>query len=138
MSEINEINEMNEINELTATFTNYLDYIDDNYEYIIRPFENALRTGKQIDTFTEEKLKYIKEGNLEYMICALCARRGFLNVLQWLRAQDPPCPWDEKICKVAAGKGNINVLQWLRAQDPPCPCNETSLKKYKKLIKEQN
>jgi hypothetical protein len=44
-----------------------------------------------------------------------------LNVLQWLRAQDPPCPWSEKTCDTAAYGGHLNVLQWLRAQDPPCP-----------------
>jgi len=31
--------------------------------------------------------------------------RGILDVLQWLRAQDPPCPWDdENVCIYAAEK----------------------------------
>ena len=42
-------------------------------------------------------------------------------MLQWLRTQDPPCPWDESTCEAAAGGGHLEMLQWLRAQDPPCP-----------------
>ena len=48
------------------------------------------------------------------------ALSGYMEVLQWLRAQDPPCPWDERTCACAAEAGNVDVLQWLRAQDPPC------------------
>ena len=37
-----------------------------------------------------------------------------------MRAQKPPCPWDELAC-VEASKGNyLDVLRWLRAQTPPC------------------
>lgn len=50
------------------------------------------------------------------------AREGRLDMLQWLRAQDPPCPWDESVCRGAAN-GGLDVLQWLRAQEPPCPWN---------------
>jgi hypothetical protein len=49
------------------------------------------------------------------------ARTGDLQLLQWLRAQDPPCPWDEWACTYAAAGGHLGVLQWLRAQSPPCP-----------------
>jgi hypothetical protein len=42
-------------------------------------------------------------------------------VLHWLRAQEPPCPWDEEACSRAAQGGHLHVLQWLREQDPPCP-----------------
>ena len=51
----------------------------------------------------------------------MAAGNGHLEVLQWLRAQDPPCPWNEWTCRSAAGNGHLEVLQWLRAQDPPCP-----------------
>ncbi len=55
--------------------------------------------------------------------CGYAAVGGHLKVLQWLRAQDPPCPWDEETCSSAAENGHLEVLQWLRAQDPPCPWN---------------
>jgi hypothetical protein len=54
-------------------------------------------------------------------VCAIAAHSGRLEVLQWLRAQDPPCPWDTVVCSYAAASGHLDVLQWLRAQDPPCP-----------------
>jgi hypothetical protein len=38
------------------------------------------------------------------------------QVLQWMRAQDPPCPWDAWTCDVAVACDNLNTLQWLRAQ----------------------
>jgi hypothetical protein len=31
--------------------------------------------------------------------CAYAAFNGHLQLLQWSRAQDPPCPWDEGTCK---------------------------------------
>ena len=56
-----------------------------------------------------------------YTTCFQAAYGGHLTVLQWLRAQDPPCPWSEGTCRAAAARGHLTVLQWLRAQDPPCP-----------------
>jgi hypothetical protein len=57
-------------------------------------------------------------------VCSGAARNGQLDVLRWLRAQDPPCPWDEMACAFAAQNGHLNVLKWLRSQDPPCPWNQ--------------
>ena len=57
--------------------------------------------------------------------CHAAARCGYLDVLKWLRSQDPPCPWDEETCESAAGNGHLDVLKWLRSQDPPCPWDES-------------
>ena len=46
---------------------------------------------------------------------------GWLSVLEWLRVQDPPCLWNERVCRKAAEGGHLEVLKWLRKQDPPCP-----------------
>ena len=51
----------------------------------------------------------------------MAAEEGHLDVLKWLRSQDPPCPWYEWTCEVAARGGNLEVLEWARSQDPPCP-----------------
>jgi hypothetical protein len=48
---------------------------------------------------------------LAYMAAA---RYGHLTVLQWARAQQPPCPWDAKICLAAAPDGA--TAEWIRAQ----------------------
>jgi hypothetical protein len=42
-------------------------------------------------------------------------------VLQWLRSQDPPCPWDSNVCLEAVTAGDLDMLVWLRSQNPPCP-----------------
>ena len=43
-------------------------------------------------------------------------------MLQWARAQEPPCPWDECTCSEAARGGRLEVLQWARAHG--CPWDE--------------
>ncbi len=50
---------------------------------------------------------------------------GHLGTLQWLRAQDPPCPWDERKCEFAVEGCHLETLKWMRAQDPPAPWGET-------------
>ncbi len=57
-------------------------------------------------------------------VCCYAAENGYSSVLQWLRAQKHPCPWDESVCSAAAYNGNLSMLQWLRAQDPPSPWND--------------
>lgn len=53
--------------------------------------------------------------------CNTAAEYGRITILRWLRAQDPPFPWDEQTCSHAAYNGHFEVLKWLREQDPPCP-----------------
>jgi len=53
--------------------------------------------------------------------CAAAAEGGHHEVLKWAREQDPPCPWDEETCSAAAEGGHLKVLKWARNQDPPCP-----------------
>lgn len=53
--------------------------------------------------------------------CYRAAYNGHLDVLKWARNQDPSSSWDEKWMKDAAWGGQLEVLQWLRAQNPPCP-----------------
>ena len=55
---------------------------------------------------------------------AAAAATKNVETLQWLRSQDPPCPWGPGTCAAAAGAGNMKTLIWLRAQDPPCPWTE--------------
>jgi len=58
------------------------------------------------------------------MTCAIAAYAGHLHVLQWLRRCEPPCPWDVRTWNHAAIGGHIHVLQWLREQNPPWPWDE--------------
>ena len=55
---------------------------------------------------------------------------GHLEILKWLRAQDPPCPWDNTTCYFAAKRGHLEILKWIHVNG--CPCSDSSLcKEYK-------
>lgn len=86
--------------------------------------------------------------------CAAAAGAGHLDVLQFLRAQQPPCPWSEQttasaalggqhavmvwlrnagcawgasVTAAAAARGDTEMLVWLRAQRPPCPWDSSAV-----------
>jgi len=53
--------------------------------------------------------------------CEGAAENGHLDVLQWARAQDPPCPWDAGFSKAAAKYGHLDVLTkllWIDSKNP--------------------
>ncbi len=54
-------------------------------------------------------------------VCEVAASRGNISMLAWLRGQQPPCPWGESVASAAAACGKLATLQWLRAQESPCP-----------------
>lgn len=47
--------------------------------------------------------------------------------LKWLRAQEPPCPWDGETCGWAARGGHLEVLRWARAQYVGVGCGCTAI-----------
>eukprot|EP01041_Mallomonas_annulata_P008754 gene8754-18103_t len=53
-----------------------------------------------------------------------CQRRSPYGIGLAQISRLSPCPWNENTCTTAASAGNLNVLKWLRSQDPPCPWNE--------------
>lgn len=61
------------------------------------------------------------EGNCSLSPVVLCmaAFEGHLELVQHLRRLG--VEWDERVCWMAAYKGNLNVLEWVRSQEPPCP-----------------
>ncbi len=38
-------------------------------------------------------------------------------MLQWLRTQDPPCPWNAGVYIAAQDNGHYNALEWLDSQN---------------------
>ena len=44
---------------------------------------------------------------------------GHLGVLQWLRSQDPPCPWDEQVLWFARDAERQDVVQWAQENGAP-------------------
>jgi hypothetical protein len=60
------------------------------------------------------------------MICAWAAYEGQLEVLMWMREQEPPCAWNAVTCGWAAFGGQLEVMEWMRGQEPPCSWNATT------------
>jgi hypothetical protein len=54
-------------------------------------------------------------------LCKHAARGGHLHVLEWLRAQVPPCKWSWRTCEAAAARGDLAMLQWLRRPQEAAP-----------------
>ena len=92
---------------------NNINYTTDSIESIT-DFENKLKMGVKIEYNIIDNLS-------EYELSLIAAKYGYLNIIKWLRSQNPPCPWSHETCTVAASYGQLEVLKWLRAQDPPCP-----------------
>jgi hypothetical protein len=51
----------------------------------------------------------------------LAAYNGELDVIIYLRGREPNISWSINLCCSASLNGHLNVLQWLRSLDPPCP-----------------
>jgi len=90
-----------------------------------RLFEEAARLGYVCiftDHATEEFLHAMNTNiyrNGAVAIGVAAAKSSHLDVLKWLRSQDPPCPWDHMASHAASGKGHLDVLKWL--VDNGCP-----------------
>ena len=55
-------------------------------------------------------------------ICLYAARVGRLDIIQWLRAQDPPYAWGRHpahVTKTAADHGHTAIVQWLHKNGCP-------------------
>ena len=52
-------------------------------------------------------------------VCWMAAYFGHLHVLQWLRGQNPPCPWDSMVLRVAKQRNHSEVLKFAVENDCP-------------------
>lgn len=51
----------------------------------------------------------------------MCAAAYYGDLGLVIQLRDMNCKWDDRVCWFAAFHGHLDVLQWLRAQNPPCP-----------------
>ncbi len=71
-----------------------------------------------------ELLKYIMtkpKNSLSANVMLRAAQAGSMEVIEFLRAQSPPCAWDPLVTGAAAQRGDMRMLQWLI--DRGCPMN---------------
>jgi hypothetical protein len=75
-----------------------------------------------------EMLKYLRNQNPPFPWDENCftiaVKNENLEMLVYLKTSNPPCPWDESACKEAIENGNLEILSWLRSFNPPCPWDE--------------
>ncbi len=71
-----------------------------------------------------ERANWIPTEDMQVALCRVAAKKGHLEVLRWLRSQNPPYAWDYLVWGAAAASGKVDVLEWLRRQDPPCPWDD--------------
>jgi hypothetical protein len=66
-----------------------------------------------------------EERHWEGMISNASAKKDRLEVLQWLQAQVPPCPWNKDGCSFTAREGPSGGVAVATSQAPPpsCPWN---------------
>ena len=73
------------------------------------------------------------QGLLDAETCSNAAKGGHLDVLKWLRSQDPPCPWNKETCRYAALSGHLDVLKWLIDNGCPYDVNGVGKSSYEEL-----
>ncbi len=54
-------------------------------------------------------LKLISQDNQFSLTCSYAAKNGHMQVLQWVRAQSPPCDWHTNACTYAAQSGHLEL-----------------------------
>ena len=97
----------------------------DVYDTLVEQIEN---TDPVMKTYAEaardgdiEHLKLLRDKGYPWPTdtCSEAAQWGHLDVLQWLRAQDPPCPWNPDTAYAAARWGDSRMLKWLHQNGFP-------------------
>ena len=70
-----------------------------------------------------KQIQYLPSGYSFFhpVACTYAARLSNIEILQFLRGLQPPCPWDKGACFDAVKYGERVNLEWLRNQSPPCP-----------------
>ena len=49
---------------------------------------------------------------------------GYVHILEWLQTLGYVINYDEYTCMLAIDFGHFHLLKWLKAQNPPCPWNK--------------
>ncbi len=67
------------------------------------------------------------EGSFWYSTMVTFASSFFdvhLEIFQWMRSLNPPCPLSEDICDMVAACGDLDILKYLRSHGPSLAWNE--------------
>ena len=80
--------------------------------------EAALAKGRRYDGIGwQDAAEGAEWGERDVM--ELAAIRGDLDLIKWLRSQDPPCEWNKKACTAAAWANHFDLLRLLVSMGCP-------------------
>lgn len=77
-----------------------------------------------IETF--DFLRGPGQGRVTPLVLGRAAMRGHLDLIKHVRGLG--VRWDDRVCWMAAYYGHLHVLEWVRSQDPPCPWDSWTLR----------
>ena len=59
---------------------------------------------------------------------------GRLDVLKWVRDQDPPCPWSISECREEAShKGHQHIIDWIDRQEDESDCDSEEQRERERM-----
>ena len=86
--------------------------------------EAALAKGRRYDGIGwQDAAEGAEWGERDVM--ELAAIRGDLDLIKWLRSQDPPCEWNKKACIAAASANRWDLLRHLLSMG--CPLDKENM-----------
>jgi hypothetical protein len=90
------------------------------YQAYTTTFPDRRRTIVNVSTVSHAKITgpELSEDIRQETLCAMAARHGQLDVLQYLR-EELSCPWDAETCAKAAKYQRWTLLKW--AHEHGCP-----------------
>jgi hypothetical protein len=75
----------------------------------------------------------INSNNTNSTVCTL--KNGAIPVYQWLQERvGDAWEFEVGHCTQASSTGQLEMLKWLRSQDPPCPWNDRVCPKRRKMV----
>ena len=99
----------------------FVKYINKSFDFDIINVKTCTLFIKN-NCFSLLKLSRLFNYKLEFTSCYTASENGNLEILQWLRSQNPPCFWNEETCAIAARNGHLNLLKWCKKNR--CPWNK--------------
>ena len=66
------------------------------------------------------------QGRLTPLMLGRAAMKGHLEFIKHVRGLG--VAWDDRVCWMAAYYGHLHVLEWVRSQNPPCPWDGWTLR----------
>lgn len=85
----------------------------------VTPEDDGAETANAAYKGSLEALMWLREHGFEWSndACYEAVRSGDLEMLQWMRAQEPPCPWGRvDLLDVAQENGHLRLRRWLILQ----------------------